>query len=402
VGDAAEPDDFPPPAPLGPHPDGGDLVLSTRCFVDRDHKKGRRHAATLHEDWTITVPHDLEAERVVVALGGYLSCLDLVDRVAPAVEVYLRRNLRADPPQILRTPTMQWQCAVRVKECCPVSRSWPTPQEAAGHWRSSHHVAAELDAPAALLAGFGRDVLRARGVREPVPTPPARHLVGRQVASRKELHELWEAGLSPELVEALHLSVEADGPLPLAFYLGAVTKRPNLGWLRDTHHHIPERADLAWLTWTETPADRQDRTLRRSWLRLGVPKKDIARLTSSPYGPDDVRRLAEILGRSGNTAASILTSCIRAKVHPNVVELGETIALSDANPDVLSLSALNRLEASIELPVTREQAALALITCASAAIALDVIRATGSVDPAELRRGLDAWEQQRKQRTYRA
>ena len=44
---------------------------------------GRQHDVVIHSDWSASTPDDLAAERVGVALGGYLSCLDLVDHALP-------------------------------------------------------------------------------------------------------------------------------------------------------------------------------------------------------------------------------------------------------------------------------------------------------------------------------
>lgn len=74
-----------------PHPEGTDLHLRTRCFVDASHRRPRTHPIVLHPDWSVDTGHDLESERIAVAFGGYLSCLDLVDKVVPAARTYLLR-----------------------------------------------------------------------------------------------------------------------------------------------------------------------------------------------------------------------------------------------------------------------------------------------------------------------
>ena len=66
------------PEPL-PTPDGSPLLASIRCWTSRAPKAPHRtHAVTIDATWQVTVPHDLESERLAVALGGYLSCLELV------------------------------------------------------------------------------------------------------------------------------------------------------------------------------------------------------------------------------------------------------------------------------------------------------------------------------------
>ena len=63
--------------PLAPTPDGTDLVVPIECST-----AGPRsgpyvsHPLVLRPDWTATVPHDLDAERVAAAFGGYVTCLE--------------------------------------------------------------------------------------------------------------------------------------------------------------------------------------------------------------------------------------------------------------------------------------------------------------------------------------
>ncbi|MDP9183532.1 MAG: hypothetical protein M3P04_12245 [Actinomycetota bacterium] len=394
---------LPPRLMITPNPDGGPLVLKIKCYVDATHKRGRTHSVTVHEDWSITVPHDLEGERIAVAFGGYLSCLDLVDKVAPAAETYLRRQLRADLPQISRGLGARWYTKVRVDTCCAGTTSWATAREAAAHWRSARHVAAELGGHTTMLQKFGTTLLHARGLNEPLPAPAAPELVGTVVTNPRDLSDLWEAGLSPDLIGSLHNAVCATRPLPVSFYVGITTRRPNLDWIRATAERVPERADYVWLSWSEHPADLLDPGLRARWLRLGVPRTDVEDLTGSPYGPEEVRRLARALGRSSNTAAGLLARCVRADAFPELDALIDTCAKADPPPDVVTAAALHRLMTYIDLPATREQAALALITCGSPVVAADVIRTTGTLAPAALREGLSDWEQRRQGKaTHRA
>ena len=58
------------------------------------------HQVTVHHDWRVTVPHDLGGERVAAALGGHCSCLELVDRVIPAVRAIMPLLSRQELPAI--------------------------------------------------------------------------------------------------------------------------------------------------------------------------------------------------------------------------------------------------------------------------------------------------------------
>lgn len=296
---------------VGPAPDGGEVTLSVDCFVDREHGVGKRHPITVRADWSVLTPHDLKAERIGVGFGGYLSCLGLVEHVVPAAAVYLRRQLRGEAPAMFRGVNGRWVAATRVERCCAATMSWRSPQEAANHLRRPQHVAAEVGGTAAAVASLGEVLLRAWNASSPVRLPGAAHaLVGSRVSSTTAAAQLWESGLSPYWISWVHAQVEAAAPLSVPFYLGVMARRPDLTWVRDTVRRSPNRADHGWLAWTETALDRADPSRRSCWLATGATRRDIASLSGSSYAPEDVRRLAELLGVSGTDAASTLASWV--------------------------------------------------------------------------------------------
>src|SRR4051812_21417710 len=61
-------------------PDGTPLVLEVSCPSGVD----GRHEVTLAPDWSMQSPHDLVAERVLVAFGGSSPCLKLEQAIAAA------------------------------------------------------------------------------------------------------------------------------------------------------------------------------------------------------------------------------------------------------------------------------------------------------------------------------
>ena len=61
------------------------LVIKVPCRTSAEPgARAKVHAITLEADGSVTTPHDLDNERIAAALGGYLSCLDLVDKAVPA------------------------------------------------------------------------------------------------------------------------------------------------------------------------------------------------------------------------------------------------------------------------------------------------------------------------------
>lgn len=64
-------------APLPPAPGGGAVTIVVPCSTSPDFSSATTHEVTIGPTWSLTTPHDLEAERVAVAFGGYSSCVSL-------------------------------------------------------------------------------------------------------------------------------------------------------------------------------------------------------------------------------------------------------------------------------------------------------------------------------------
>lgn len=111
------------------------ITVTVSCRTSRNSAKGsKRHPVTLHPDGTIETPHDLEQERILAALGGYLSCLELVDVATPVFLEWYALEQRLAPRPIRATRSAgPWRTA-RTAQCCP-RRGFSTPQEAAAHAR---------------------------------------------------------------------------------------------------------------------------------------------------------------------------------------------------------------------------------------------------------------------------
>ena len=73
------------PAPLG-----RDLVVPVECTAMESDHFGAVHDITIHADWSVSTPHDLDAERIGRAFGGFSSCLTLVECVVPAYRHAMR------------------------------------------------------------------------------------------------------------------------------------------------------------------------------------------------------------------------------------------------------------------------------------------------------------------------
>ncbi len=385
---------------VSPDPTGQPLVLTVTCSTDPRRVGHRTHPIVLHADWSVDTGHDLEAERFTVAFGGFLSCLDLVDRVLPAVRSYVGRQLRADLPELSLGVGYRWTSASRVETCCAGSTSFATAAAASAHVRGARHVAAEHGARTTQVSSLGRRVLAAHGVRDPVPLPrDAVRLVGQQVPTLRDVLALWDAGISPDVVEQVHGVAGHGRPLPPAFYLGVLSRRPDLKWIAETAASAPEREVHTWLAWSETDRDRAEPTLRGEFLRLGVSHSDLTALSTSAYRPADVALLARELRMTPTAAARALAQLASADCFPAVPDLVAVARRADVGLSAVTGPAVERLVfslAALGIRGTREEHAFALMLCGAPAVTARVVSAVGSLDTRAIENGLQDWEHHRQ------
>lgn len=381
---------------LAPTPDGQPLEIRVRCSVDRSHRKSYTHPVTIHPDWTVTTPHDLEVERIGVAMGGYLSCIDLVDNCVPAARLYLIRQLRLETPQLSLGKSGRWLVAERVDTCCAGSPSYRSPMDAAEHLRSPRHCAARHRSRPRVVAQIGEALLQAHGGRDPMPLPPrSGRLVGTCVDRQVDLRTLWDAGVPLDVVEQIHQRASDGRVLPVSFYFGVLTNRPDLTWVRETAAEAPERELHDWLAWTVSARDRDQPGLRGEWLALGVSRRDIGELQHAGYEPSDVARLAALLDASGTQAAAVLAGWVRADCRPDTAELGRVYGLSAQQSRVPSAASIERLRdllSSEGIAADRLEAGYALLICGTASIAKAVVTEVGALAPDLVAKGLTDWE----------
>lgn len=282
------------------------VTLTVSCRTSRElGAPARRHPVTLNPDGTVETPHDLDQERILAALGGYLSCLELVDTVAPAFFDWYRAQVREVPRPIrAKQPAGPWRAAKRAA-CCP-ARGFDEPQEAAEHARSPRHIASLAGIPARVLGQLVQDVT--------VP-PPAE-------AGDQPWATLWECGMHPDRVELVDQTIGARSPMPVSFYLGVMSTNPRLTWLADTIWNADADMDTAiWLAWTYCAADRKDPAARTGWLATGVLRRLILPLMASVYTVADVEAFANHWNMSLSGAAVELHTWVEAGVCPPVSEL---------------------------------------------------------------------------------
>lgn len=263
----------------GPGPGGTALGVVVRCRSSPTDEGGWTHPVTIHPDWSVTTPHDLDAERVGVALGGFCSCVTLVDVTVPALRVVLEVLVDPVPAAVERSRAGSW--AVRPAHACCRHRRFPDVVRAARHLRSTAHLAAMVRARRRVPLDESQleEVLsaaeRAWGSFQHAPPHRAETLV-REAGG---LDDLWVCGITPEDVERLAaLAVGVGEPLPVAYFLawryGSVDPR----WLSEAVARCPDPDAATWLAWQESPQERAPGSVWGGWLGLGVPRRAVLAL----------------------------------------------------------------------------------------------------------------------------
>lgn len=381
-----------------PDPSGATLTAEVRCYTDPSHRGGRTHPILLHPNWSVDTGHDLEAERFTVAFGGYLSCLDLEAKVIPAVRTYLDRQLRGALPDVEPAVGGGWLPRRRIDRCCN-SGAYENAGLAAAHWRTVTHIAVETGTRPHALKTLTAQVLTAHGlVAEQRAPRNATTLIGTSVKSRADLDLLWQAGLTPELITRVHDEAGRGRPLPANFYLGVLSRRPDLKWIHDTAAHAPDREVHTWLAWTETEDDRRHPTRRGTWLALGLSRPDIVVLSETTYAPDDVEQLATGTRRTTTAAGSLLATWVKAACFPTIPALIAICQSGEGQPNRVTRAAVDTVAELSGIPGPREHLAFALTLCGAASLAASLITATRSLQPADLLCGMAAWETDRTRR----
>ena len=196
---------------IGPARDGRALVLDVECRTST-RQRGPLHPVTITPEWQLETPHDLAAERVAMAFGGYCSCVLIADQVVPALQVAVQLLARDVPAPIAPAPDRGWVVGGAPAGCHCRRSFLPTAQAAAEHARSALHLAHRAGTTE---RRFGAFLDRVALAHDHFPVPPYDRVVERRVRDAGGMGQLWRAGLTPHQVADIAALVPGDERSPL-------------------------------------------------------------------------------------------------------------------------------------------------------------------------------------------
>lgn len=340
--------------------------------------RGRLHPVTVASDWTLTTPHELDVERIGVALGGTCTCVGLADRVLPAARGVLEHLHRVVPAEIEHGPSGAWLVGVPAEDCSCDGRAYPTARAAAAHLRTHAHWARRFGASPRAVDDLVFELNGQRPVTErrcPLPHAAATGYL----TDPGGLDELWDAGVHPGLVPDVVARLSLTGEqVPSALVLVALHQPAQFAWLEQFVAHGP--VVVAWAARTRNQRDVRRPTERVAWVEADLPLPAIeAALGGNAYTLGDVRAYAAATGTVPGHAARLLGRWQAGGITPSVaelVDLARTGALLDGPPPLDAVIRTRILAGQGDWRPSRVEAALALAYAGNARDAAAHLRRT--------------------------
>ncbi len=184
-----------------------------RCQSERNTREHTSHDITISPDWTLATPHDLDAERVAAAFGGWISCLELESAVTAArVGMALHMRRRWYPLQHVGPAhwTISRPRGNRVKH-------FASAITAAAYARSARHLSEVYGAPDWQIHRI-IEVFRCHFSGYVAPPDDSGH--DELVVEPDGLDRLWDAGIHPDSLLRIRRWVgDPDRPLSVATYV---------------------------------------------------------------------------------------------------------------------------------------------------------------------------------------
>ncbi len=202
-------------------------TFDVRCRSSRQTREYASHEITVSPDWSITTPHDLEAERIAAAFGSRISCVELDTALAAARDgIALRMRRRWYP--LRRIGLSHWEIdgvfdnRGRMQFASAVT--------AASYVRSADYLAEKHGATAwqvhrliEVFACWGNAHI----------APPNGSNNRRLITEQNGLNRLWDAGIHPDSLPQIRSWIgQTDGPLPASTYIEIAYSRISPGEFR--------------------------------------------------------------------------------------------------------------------------------------------------------------------------
>jgi hypothetical protein len=360
---------------MGPGGPGRALQLDLECRTSKSAARGRPHPVTITADWRFESPHDLAAERVAAAFGGFTSCLGAADHAVPALREAVDLGARLTGVPGVAVTGRGWMVASPVSGCLCERRFFRGPAEAARHARDVRHLALRHGAEERTLGVLVTEVLRA--YRDFEPSREAMHTAARLVREDGGARMLWAAGLHLDRVAELAALVPGcQEALPAAFYLGAATRGIDEQWVRETLARRPDPDIATWLVWSAEAVAPTTGDACGEWISLGVPLRELKELLAARTHPATAAELGRLTGMSDRGAAIFLANWAQAGCEPTVahVKLLERLGVGRGyRPPVTAVNLLELTASELRPAPSRTDLAVMLALAGTRTAVLDLL-----------------------------
>jgi hypothetical protein len=306
-----------------PAPEGASLSLEIDCVSHPSGHVGTKHRVVIRADWTVETMHDLEAERLSRALGGWSSCLCFAESVVPAYRHSL--EVMADPALMSTALVRGW---------------WHNSNARRFHWHEADHIHRDLrsavqhevgehavtlfvspswsfpakDMAAALRAQYATvmEVGKRAWTRESGPAP---------IHGPSGLEVLWENGVLPAgSGRFVHRWLRDQWLLPAGAQVAWHYRRPR--HLR--RRHVPQHTDIIATGWSSMVASAWWRGFRAAIFLLALA------MLLGGFGPTLWKsgvalyegRLAAFSGLDARDTARIIDGDPLSTFHSHTTQLG--------------------------------------------------------------------------------
>lgn len=199
----------------------GALSVDIECTAKPTDNLGATHTVTILADWSVSVAqHDLEADRVGRALGGWSSCLHFVESTVPAYRHVL--EVMHDPVSLRRDAQGRWLNSN--SGCSRAPHQHVTLREAVRHETSYDHAALQHQSDywrvdGVEVAAWSHYFQLMWAARDAWVGPASPHLV--RLGANGYL-QLWREGVLPAYAARIAQSIPPVAfPLPVDFFINA-------------------------------------------------------------------------------------------------------------------------------------------------------------------------------------